>query len=212
MKYTYSISLKELENQLKKRLSIPYVWGKKQNNRDDKQTNFIYNCPYFEIIKNKIENISPDLYNYAWNRWYNFWSAQGIEQIFLEEKNIIAAKNKKDREKDFFISDIPFDHKTSVFPKGFQKSFKYTKENKKELIQWLYENQSQQQRKHWKNRFFIVLYDEKNGQHWKLKSELMNIQKKIHQKFKTFDISSCITITGEKNEKIISEIIFYSQP
>lgn len=208
MKYKYSISLTELEHQLQKRLKIPYSWqGKKQNNSDDRKTNFIYNCPYFDIIKKQIEDISPNLYNYAWNRWYNFWSAKGIEQIFVQEKNIHSAKNEKDREKDFFISGIPFDHKTTIFPKGFHKSFEYAKENKEELIQWLYENQSQQQRKHWKNRLFIVLYDEKNGQHWKLKSELLLLQKKIHQKLQTFDVSDSYIF--EKNgNKIHSEIIF----
>jgi len=54
-----------------------------------------------------------------------------------------------------------------VFPKAFGKDYAYAKENKKELIEWLYNNQSQQGRKHLENRLFICIFDTKNGEHWK---------------------------------------------
>ena len=56
---------------------------------------------------------------------------------------------------------------------------KYLKQNKKELITWLYENQSQEGRKHLKNRLFIVLYDNNTQQHWKMKAEIMLLKTNI---------------------------------
>ena len=126
----------------------------------------------------KTEQFSQELKDYALNRWYNFWSAMAAEDIFASHDNVIANKNSYDKLVDFTIDDIPFDHKTSIFPKGFNKSYEYAIENEKELIQWLYDNQSQQGRKHLKNRLFIIMYD-KNNQHWKMKSEIMELKKEI---------------------------------
>jgi len=101
-----------------------------------------------------------------------------VEDIFASHSNVIANKNSYDKLVDFTIEGIPFDHKTSVFPKGFNNSYEFAKQNEKKLIQWLYDNQSQQGRKHLKNRLFIILYD-KNNQHWKMKSEIMKLKKEI---------------------------------
>ena len=90
---------------------------------------------------------------------------------------------------DFTIDTIPFDHKTSVFPKGFQKSYQYAIENEKELIQWLYENQSQQSRKHLENRIFVMMYDTHN-QHWKMKAEIMQLKTKIDLYVDSFSIEN----------------------
>ncbi len=125
------------------------------------------------------------LKDYALNRWYNFWSAMAVEYMFTSHENVIANKNSFDKLMDFTINGIPFDHKTSVFPKGFNHSLQYAKENERELIQWLYDNQSQQGRKHLKNRLFIILYD-KNGEHWKKKSEIILMKKYIDQYVNNF--------------------------
>jgi hypothetical protein len=52
----------------------------------------------------------------------------------------------------------------------------------------LYKNQSQQQRKHHKNRLFIVLvnYQEEDG-HWKLKSEIHWLKELISAYLFNFD-------------------------
>ena len=92
---------------------------------------------------------------------------------------VIANQNKYDKLIDFRINGIEFDHKTSVLPKGFQKSYQYAKKHKKELTEWLYKNQSQEGRKHLKNRLFIVLYHLKSQQHWKLKAEISLLKKTV---------------------------------
>jgi hypothetical protein len=172
------MDLQRLERELKKRLPYQYKWGRKQSNSWDSDTNFIYKTYSFESLLKRTKAFSEELTDYALNRWYNFWSAMAAENIFTSHSNIIANKNSYDKLVDFTIDNIPFDHKTSVFPKGFGKSYKYAIENERELIQWLYDNQSQQGRKHLKNRLFIIMYDE-NGQHWKMKSEIIKLKERI---------------------------------
>ncbi len=172
------MDLASVEEELKKRLKYPYKWGRKQADLWDSDTNFIYQIYSFDILLKKTEHFSQELKDYALNRWYNFWSARAAEYIFTSHANVIANKNSYDKLVDFTIDNIAFDHKTSIFPKGFNKSYDYARENEKELIKWLYDNQSQQGRKHLKNRLFIIMYD-KNNQHWKMKSEITELKKEI---------------------------------
>jgi len=214
----HNVSLQYLEKELKKRAQFPYNWNNtKQNNKNDSSTNFVYTSPNFEYIHHKIKtNISDkNLQNYALNRWYNFWSAKAVESIFVQNENITAEKNVKHKYSDFLIYDkhtnkkINFDHKTTVLPKCFNKKvLDFLKNNPpqniqkfdKEIIQWLYENQSQEGRKHWKNRFFVILIDTQKEEHWKLKSELLILHEKISEKLKIFTMRDCVEFThfGEK--------------
>ncbi|MCF6270764.1 MAG: hypothetical protein L3J41_13700 [Melioribacteraceae bacterium] len=172
------MNLPRIERELKKRLLYPYRWGRKQSNSWDSDTNFIYQTYSFESLLRKTDNFSQELRDYALNRWYNFWSAMAAENIFASHNNVIANKNSFDKLIDFTIDNIPFDHKTSVYPKGFNQPYKYARENERELIQWLYDNQSQQGRKHLENRLFIIMYDI-NNQHWKMKSEIISLKKEL---------------------------------
>jgi hypothetical protein len=203
-----------LEKELKERLKIEYTWGRKQNNNFDKQTNFIYSINKFHKLEQRIEkdfksNFNyKELKNYALNRWFNFWSANAVEHIFCEHPAVKPHSNTKDKFVDFFIQDIPFDHKTTVFPKGFQKSVPYAFEHKRELMKWLYKNQSQQQRKHLKNRLFIVLvnYNDEN-RHWKLKAEIDWLQKIISTYLSTFDAQNLETFNFQ-DSNVKSDIIW----
>lgn len=185
---------KKLEEELKKRTERDYFWGKKQDNEFDKQTNFIYKTDSFEALLEVIEanfrdnSQYSDLKNYALNRWFNFWSAKGVESIFCEHDNVKSHADSFNKFTDFYVENIPFDHKTTVFPKGFNKSVPYAISHKNELITWLYENQSQQQRKHHKNRLFIVLVNYQNeSEHWKLKSEIHWLKEIISAYLLNFD-------------------------
>ena len=203
-----------LEKELKKRTELAYTWKTKQTDKLDKETNFIYKVESFNQVLEKIEFLFKnepnynDLKNYALNRWFNFWSAQAVEHIFCEHSNVKAHKNSKDKYTDFFISTIPFDHKSTVFPKGFKKSIPYAINHKQELITWLYNNQSQQQRKHYKNRLFIVLvnFDEQKS-HWKLKAEILWLKSLISTYLINFDSSKlqCLTFN---NEKVFADVIW----
>jgi len=173
------MDLERLERELKKRLPYNYKWGRKQSNSWDNDTNFIYKTYSLNSLLKKTEHFSQELKNYAFNRWYNFWSAMAAENIFSTHKNVVANKNSYDKLVDFTVESIPFDHKTTIFPKGFNNSYQYARNNEIELIQWLYHNQSQQGRKHLKNRLFLVMYDSQELQHWKMKAEITRMKRNI---------------------------------
>lgn len=148
-----ALELGNIENELRKRLQYHYHWGQKQNNLWDGYTDFIYNTPIWEALVPKMETAfqkygldKKNLFNYAANRWFNFWSAMAVEQIFTEMDGVEKVAETKDSEKDFYLFGIPFDHKTSVFPKQFEKNFEYAQNHKAELIEWFYKNQSSQKK------------------------------------------------------------------
>lgn len=172
------IDLARLEKQLSKRLAYPYVWGKKQDDDFDRQTSFIYNCRSFLQLQHMMANLSPNLQQYALNRWLNFWSAQGIEQIFATHKSVLPNPNPTDKCVDFWLDGIAFDHKSSVFPKGFGRDIDFALQNKTLLIDWLYQNQSRGGRFHYKNRLFVLLYSH-TGAHWRLKARISLIKRHI---------------------------------
>lgn len=205
---------KLLEIELKKRLEYPYVWGRKQTDNFDKLTNFIYKTFLFEDLLVEIERNFKgelkynELKNYSLNRWFNFWSAKAIETIFCEHENVKGHSNLKDKHIDFYISSIPFDHKTTVFPKGFNKSVPYAIEHKYELIEWFYTNQSSQKREHFKNRLFLVVLDYLNPtENWKLKAEIGWLKQIIENYLRSFDGSKLCEISFE-NSTINADIIW----
>lgn len=206
-------SLTQIESELKKRLVYPYKWGQKQNDIFDKQTNFIYHTFSFDELLKEIEirfktEKNYNLYfNYAINRWYNFWSAQAVENIFCSLPNVKPALDSKDRLVDFTIQDVSFDHKTSIYPKNFPYKIDEAIKHTDELIKWLYKYQSQQQRKHLKNRLFIVLYS-KSGEHWKLKSEITWLKERIEKYMFGFNPAYLMKFNFEKDHTTLSDIIW----
>ncbi len=212
-----ALDLKILETELQKRLQYPYLWGRKQNDFWDGYTNFIYTTPTWEDLMPKMAEVveaynlnKRDLFNYTINRWYNFWSATAVEHIFTSLPKVTPSKNQKDRLVDFTIHGIPFDHKTTIFPKQFKKSIDYAKNNEKELIAWLYDNQSTQQRHHLKNRLFIVVFDEK-GEHWKLKANLSLLQIEIEKYVSNYNPNTLHSLTFADNSKALSAIIWVTK-
>ncbi len=207
------MNLQKIEIELKKRLKYPYIWGTRQNNYYNGLTNFIYQTKDFETLLKEIDvrfkgkSDYQAFFNYALNRWYNFWSAQAVEQIFCQCKGVTPALNSMDRLIDFSIDGVNFDHKTSVYPKGYEFPLEDAMSNKGSLIDWLYENQSQQQRHHLKNRLFIIVYS-KDGKHWKVKSEITLLAGIIEDYVKNFDKDKLLKFTLEDNLIALSDIIW----
>jgi hypothetical protein len=202
-----------IEKELKKRLAYPYKWGRKQNDQYDKLTNFVYSISLFEDVLKETENrfkkdsVHQNIANYALNRWYNFWSAQAVEKIFCSLPNVKPALDEKDKLVDFSIDGVTFDHKTSVFPKNFPHPINEAIKKTDELIKWFYKNQSQQQRKHLKNRLFIVLYSS-DGEHWKLKAEISWLKDRIKKYMEGFNPHYLLKFQLEKNQETISDVIW----
>lgn len=201
------MNLQSLESELKKRLDFPYTWGRKQSDEWDRKTKFIYQTQDFESLETQCKDFDNELRNYAFNRWLNFWSAKAIEQIFTNYPNVRKEENQFSKTVDFYISEIPFDHKSSVFPKQFGQSLDYAIEHKKELIEWLYQNQSQQGRKHLENRLFIIFFNEKTSEHWKMKTELTLIQEKIEDYLGNFSKDNLVSLNLDSRE-ILSDVIW----
>lgn len=205
--------LLQIQSELQKRLSIPYQWNQKQNDYFDEKTNFIYRIKTFEellatIDKHFKSNENFQMYfDYALNRWFNFWSAYAVEKIFCSLPNVKPAYNHRDRLKDFSINGITFDHKTTVFPRRFRSNLEQAKQNPLRLIKWLYENQSKQKRKHYHNRLFIVLFNNQ-GDHWKLKAEIIWLKDLIENYVSQFDANKLFSLQLNKDFKTFSDIIW----
>jgi hypothetical protein len=200
------MDLLRVETELKKRLIYPYKWGRKQSDDWDAKTNFIYSTYTFEKLLEKTTSFDETVRDYAMNRWYNFWSAEAVENLFSLHEKVTSNINKFDKLIDFTINRTCFDHKTTVFPIGFNQTVAYAKNNPGELIQWLYLNQSQESRKHLKNRLFIVLV-EKNKEHWKLKAEIKLLKTEIDTYVENFNSENLIPINLENNT-ILSDLIW----
>ena len=208
------LDLEHIAQELQKRWKYSYKWYRKQNDTWDGYTNFIYHTQNWESLIENIANVvakhnldKHEIFYYTINRWYNFWSAKAIENMFTQIEGVTPVKNQKDRHKDFYIQGKAFDHKTSVFPMGFGKSFDYAYNNPLEVIAWLYEYQSNQQRYHLNNRLYIIVYD-KNGAHWKIKAKLGLIKTQIEKYCTTYHEEQLQTLTFATNKKTYSDIIW----
>jgi septum formation topological specificity factor MinE len=200
------MDLLRVETELKKRLAYPYKWGRKQSDDWDAKTSFIYSTYTFEKLLEKTVSFDEEVRNYALNRWYNFWSAEAVENLFSLHEKVTPNINKFDKLIDFTINTTCFDHKTTVFPIGFNQTVAYAKNNPAELIKWLYLNQSQESRKHLKNRLFIVLA-EKNKEHWKLKAEIKLLKTEIDRYVENFNSDKLFQLHLENNT-ILSDLFW----
>lgn len=207
------MDLQTTETELKKRWEYPYKWGRKQNNEYDRKTNFIYRIKSFSELLERIEidfKEKPDyedVFYYALNRWYNFKSGRALEKIFCSLPWVIASRNKCDKFIDFKIHGINFDLKTSVYPFLYPATLEYAMEHKENLIKWLYENQSKQGRMHFHNRLFLILHS-KEGEHWKLKAELVWLEEIIKEYHSNFDKNNLISLSFRGGSRIYSDIIW----
>ena len=211
------IILAEIELELKQRHQYPYRWYRRQNDIWDAYTNFIYNTekwgdliPKISVTAKKHRLEKKELFYYAINRWYNFWSAMAVENIFSKCNKITPNPNSKNKTIDFTLQNIAFDHKTSVFPKYLNNNLAFAQSNKRELIEWLYKNQSSQKRYHLKNRLFILVFDKK-GEHWKLKGEIGLLQKKINKYLSNFSSKQLLSFNFTPNKETLSDIIWVTR-
>lgn len=201
---TYLDTIQGIEAQLQKRLSHPATpWGQKQTDEADKLTKHVYYIAQWDALLGYLERATPpELHNYAVNRWFNHWSAKAVEMMFCSFEGVEANVNKYDRLVDFTLHGVTFDHKTSVWPRGYPYSPAYAKKNPLSLVDWLYKNQSSNSsRKHFANRLFIVLYSD-DGQHWRLRADLTGLYEVIEQYVNNFDPTKLLQVGQAKSDII----------
>ncbi|HSP88186.1 MAG TPA: hypothetical protein VLN45_08630 [Ignavibacteriaceae bacterium] len=132
--------------------------------------------------------------------------AQAVEKFFVTP-NVLSVLDEKDHLVDFSIHGFTFDHKTSVYPKNYNKTLREAIINTDDLINWLYKNQSQEKRMHLKNRLFIVLYST-TGEAWKLKAEITLLKKEIEFYMIGFNSHFLMKFNFEKGNETFADIIW----
>ncbi|MGB5942572.1 MAG: hypothetical protein WBG71_06790 [Leeuwenhoekiella sp.] len=209
-----SHSIEQIETELKKRWRYKYQWFRKQNDLWDRHSRFIYSVLPFEgLVENIARTVSEknldkkEFFYYSINRWYNFWSAVAVEQVFVNQPGVTASLNARNRLEDFSIHGITFDHKTTRFPKGFGKDLAYAKNNPQQLTQWLYNNQSTGQRQHYASRLFVVVHDQ-NGNHYKLKAEISWLATLVEDLVKNFKKENLIINQFTDRPRSFSAVIW----
>lgn len=208
--------LMKLQYELEK--AIPYLgqW-EKQNNYQDRLTNFIYKTDNFKEVKRKAEENNVSL-RYTLHRWYNFHTSITAEDLFIKY-GAIKEKDTTHKSIDLYIKEIPYDIKLTVYPFRYNKDVNlHTRSGKNDLIKWLYKNQSQQGRKHLKNRLFIVCKDANNYRislnNLKLKCRFDLIEKGIKTYFNYYGEGQFnkLKVIDDGNEyEVFSDIIVVSR-
>lgn len=185
-------------------------WSK-QNNYDDGRTRFIYEVENVDEIIRRCQG-DEMLFQYALHRWYNYKTSKHCEDLFCLE-GATRVKNQKDREVDIYIRGIPFDVKLTVYSNkfSFYPSPLNTRELKDAMCRWLYENQSQEQRKHLKNRIFIVCYGENKLDSFRLKMDFTQIREKIKQYliyFQENEFNQITVLDSGKEFSVRTDVIY----
>lgn len=208
------LDLEHIETQLKLRLQHPYKWFRKQSNAWDTATKFIYKTPEWDTFVMEMETAwsqssfdKENFAHYAMNRWYNFWSAQAVEQIFTDLPGVAPNPKPLEDQYDFRWLGERFDLKTSVFPKGYGESYAFAKAQPTHLIHWFYKNQSKEQRYHLKNRLFIVCHDTE-GEHYKLKAEINMLKELVHNYMQDRTPADTFSLDLQQETETLADIIW----
>lgn len=180
------MQIDDLAHELRQRWAYPYRWHQQQNDIADRATAFIYHTPRFRDLLSAIARLDPDTRDYALNRWYNFWSAKGVQAIFCSHPLVRPERDVYHKTIDFYIDTIPFDHKTTVFPSSYPGGLRSALHFPRAMIDWLYANQSTGQRHHSANRLFLILWSN-DRQHWRLKADLLGIAQSVNEYLDHFD-------------------------
>ena len=171
--------MSKIEDDLKKTLTLISSDWDMQNNKNDKETNFIYKVKTLEECLKLIDKNGVDK-EYALHRWYNYMTSIQSEYIFCEF-GAIHEKNIYNHDVDIYINGVPFDVKLTVYPKKLSdRPFDLsTRKGKNEMIKWYYENQSQEGRKQLINRLYVVCDSIDSEECMKMKSDFDLMRKVI---------------------------------
>jgi hypothetical protein len=168
-----------IEEELKQAVAMIDAHWVRQNNKFDGASNFIYRANTLDEIVQLSKENNVDL-NYAIHRWYNFKTSTQCEKIFVEY-GAVKETNTYHHDVDIYIDKIPYDVKLTVYPQALSSHlYDLTKRTGKDMmIRWMYENQSQEQRKHLQNRLFIVCDGKTPYDSLQLKSDFDRLRNKI---------------------------------
>ena len=205
--------MNQLEKDLVKCLSLINADWKMQNNRLDKETNFIYRCNTLNECLHQISLNKVDK-EYALHRWYNYMTSVACEYIFCDY-GAIHEKDIYNHDVDIYINGVPFDVKLTVYPAklSYHPFDLKTRNGKNQMISWYYANQSQQARKQMLNRIYVVCDASSQAECLKMKIDFALLRKKI-KAFMDFSLANgvnTIQITDNgKTYNLQSDIVYIS--
>ncbi|GBD34154.1 hypothetical protein HRbin34_00477 [bacterium HR34] len=171
---TESIDIEKIKKEIKKVRNIK--WGVVQGELDRKiQTELVRKTySYNQLISRIKTNLYNEVKGYVIASWYNYWTTFIIENFIAKHEKVVPTL-KPVKGIDLFWKEVPFDLKITYLPKNYWESNLSTKDVKKEIIKWLYENQGAQ-RFGSENRLFIVLHNKNNPEKsWELKRDFDSI-------------------------------------
>lgn len=200
------------KQELHKALSLLSSKWSRQNNTSDKRSNFIYYVETVDECLSKAREMGIGE-NYVLHRWYNYHTSKYCEYLFVKH-GAKKESNEFHHDIDIYIDGIPYDVKLTVYPAKLEKENVLldlnSREGKNELIQWMYKNQSQEGRKHLKNRIFIVCNGKNTEEKLAKKSDFETIEQKIDNYFKYLKSNEPNKLNIKDNGKeyaVYSEII-----
>lgn len=203
----------QLEQDLKKCLSLINAYWKMQNNYMDKRSNFIYKCETLEECLKQIQIAGVDK-EYALHRWYNYMTSVACEYLFCEF-GAVQDEDIYNHDVDIYINGIPFDVKLTIYPaKLSHRPYDLkTRTGKNEMIKWYYANQSQQARKQMLNRLYVVCDGKDAYECLIMKSDFTILREKISA-FMNYCVNNGVNsieiIDGTNKYSLKSDIIYIS--
>jgi hypothetical protein len=208
-----------IRHELNKLQDLP-PWGRPQEDRWDQLSRFVYRVKTLQGVRRqaqaqaKATRLSVEAFEaYAVRRWFNHHTHNQILAMFLAHPDVQREENQRHRIIDFYLRDIPFDLKISLFPKAYPEDITYAQQNPRHLVQWQYEHQSKQGRYHAGNRLFIVLHDSAQPElSWQLRRDFETLEILI-QKFLSAPTLLGLTLTHQHTQETYqpwSAVIFHT--
>lgn len=169
--------LDNIARDLSKALNLMDGRWARQNDRQDRLTQFVYRVSSLDELLSECRRTGTDT-NYALHRWYNFITSKAAEKAFCEAGAIPEA-NERHHDIDIWLDGTPYDVKLTVYPRTLShRPYDIAKLSGKDaMIRWLYENQSQQGRKELTNRLYVMIDETNPTRAYAGKANLQGIRK-----------------------------------
>lgn len=175
----------KLIEEFKKIKEIPQ-WRKIQNNNTDDKIDYseLEDIDEYdkinELIKEKGEIQNKD---YWLRRWIKIKTEQCDRYLFSQSKRVKDNYNKKSKKYDFIVDGVELDLKATRIPKKllskdfngdikkvydgkYRKHIKQVLENPEEMLEYLYNNQSEERRYSVHNRLFLIACDARSSKYY----------------------------------------------
>jgi hypothetical protein len=207
-----------IRGELNKLRFLP-AWGRTQEDRWDRLSNFVYEEKTLRGVLGRTEAVArakgldvKRFKQYAIRRWYNHHTHDQILEMFYAHPSVQPQENRKHHSIDFYLRGIPFDLKISRFPRAYPESLEYAWQHRHHLALWQYENQSKQGRYHAGNRLFIILYHPTQPElTCQLRRDFGTLEKLVN-KFLMSPVLLGLTLTNHRTQESYqpwAAIIFY---